>query len=265
LALKDAGGRQIATLLAPRGLSAETAARLRYQVVPALEALVAIALRRDAMKAEEVETAVLRRSDDVKTALLRAVSHDLRTPLTTIVAAGHALGTESLAAEERGELSAAVVDEVGRLATLVDKLLDLSKLQAGRAEPRRDWVSLEDVLAAACEGLSEGGDIRLTIEPDVPDLRADGAELERAFANLLENARRYSRGRPVSVHARLSRPRVIVRVIDQGPGIVPAEQERIFEPFYRDSVLTGNRGPARVSGWRSHRGGRGTGTARRSI
>ena len=239
LALRDAESKQIATLLVPHGLSAETTVRLRTQVVPALAALVAVALRRDAMQAEEVETAVLRRSDDVKTALLRAVSHDLRTPLTAIVAAGHALGTDSLSTEERKDLSAAVVDEGERLAALVDKLLDLSKLQAGRAEPRRDWISLEDVLEAAREGFSNRGDIRLTIEPDVPDLRADGAQLERAFANLLENARRYSGGLPVSVHARLSGPRVIVRVVDQGPGIEPAEQERIFEPFYRGRRSTG--------------------------
>ena len=240
LPLRDADSRQIATLLVPHGLPADTAARLHTQVVPALEALVAIALRRDAIQAEEVETAVLRRSDDVKTALLRAVSHDLRTPLTTIVAAGHALGTQSLSTDERRELSAAVVDEGGRLAALVDKLLDLSKLQAGRAEPRRDWISLEDVLATACEGLSDPGGIRLTIEPDVPDLRADGAQLERAFANLLENARRYSRELPVFVHARRSGDRVVVLVVDQGPGIAPAEQERIFEPFYRGRRSTGD-------------------------
>ena len=114
-------------------------------VVPALGALVAIALRRDALQAEAVETAALRRSDDVKTALLRAVSHDLRTPVTAIVAAGHALGSDSLTAGERAELSTAVVEEGEQLAALVDKLLDLSRLQAGRAEPRRDWVSLEDV------------------------------------------------------------------------------------------------------------------------
>lgn len=233
LALRDADGHQIATLLVSHGLASDTMARLREQVVPGLEALVALALRRDAMQAEEVETAVLRRSDDVKTALLRAVSHDLRTPLTAIVAAGHALGASTLTGDERAELSAAVVDEGARLAALVDKLLDLSKLQAGRAEPRRDWISLEDVLAAAGESLSDPGEIRVTVDPEVPYLRADAGQLERAFANLLENARRYSRELPVSVHVRVSGGRVIVRVVDQGPGIAPAEQERIFEPFYR--------------------------------
>lgn len=233
LALSATDGEQIATLLVPKALPTATIERLRRQVAPALGALVAIALRRDAMQLEAVRTEGLRRSDDVKTALLRAVSHDLRTPLTAIVAAGHALGASSLSAEERTELSSAVVEEGTRLASLVDKLLDLSKLQAGKAEPRRDWTSLEDVLIAAREGLSGPGEVRMSIDPDVPEIRADAAQLERALANLLENARRYSRGLPVSVHVRRSGQRVIVQVVDQGPGIEPAERERIFEPFYR--------------------------------
>jgi two-component system, OmpR family, sensor histidine kinase KdpD len=240
LKLSGADGSQIATLLVPRSLPAETTERLSTRVVPTLEALVAIALDRDAMQAEAVETAALRRSDDVKTALLRAVSHDLRTPLTAIVAAGHALGTASLSAEDRKELSAAVVEEGARLAALVEKLLDLSKLQAGGAEPRRDWVSLEDVLLAARDGLTErSGKVRITTDPDLPDVRADAAQLERAFANLLENARRYSGDAPVSVHARRIGPSVVVTVVDQGPGIEPAERERIFEPFYRGRRVAG--------------------------
>jgi two-component system, OmpR family, sensor histidine kinase KdpD len=232
--LKDAGGRQIATLLVPRALAADTAQRLRTRVAPPLEALVAIALRRDAMQEEAVQTAALRRSDDVKTALLQAVSHDLRTPLTAIVAAGHALGSTSLTAEDRAELSAGVVDEGERLAGLVEKLLDLSRLQAGRAEPRRDWVSLEEVLMAARDGLTEGsGEVRITIDRELLDVRADAAQLERAFANLLENARRYSGNAPISVLARRNGPRVLVSVVDHGPGIDPAEHDRIFEPFYR--------------------------------
>jgi two-component system sensor histidine kinase KdpD len=234
LELTGSDGTQIATLLVPRRLPADTEARLRAQVVPALEALVAIAQHRDAMQAEAVETAALRRSDDIKTALLRAVSHDLRSPLTAIVAAGHALGTDSLTESERAELSSAVVEEGARLAALVDKLLDLSKLQAGGAEPRSEWISIEDVVMAATEGLRDTeGDVRLTVDQTVPELRADAAQLERAFANLLENARRYSDGLPVSVHARRSGARVVVSVVDQGPGIAPAERERIFEPFYR--------------------------------
>jgi two-component system, OmpR family, sensor histidine kinase KdpD len=240
LPLSGADGVQVATLLVPRELPDDAEQRLRAYLAPALGALVAIALRRDALQAEAVETAALRRSDDVKTAVLRAVSHDLRTPVTAIVAAGHALGSDSLTAGERGELSAAVVQEGEQLAALVDKLLDLSRLQAGRAEPRRDWISLEDVVLAARDRLpNSGAGVRVSIDPDVPPVRADAAHLERAFANLLENALRYSRGLPVSVNVRRSGPRVIVRVVDQGPGIGPAERSRIFEPFYRGSTSGG--------------------------
>jgi len=233
-ALSGADGVQVATLLVPRDLSDDTEQRLETYVVPAVGAIVAIAARRDALQAEAVETEALRRSDDVKTALLRAVSHDLRTPVTAIVAAGHALGSDSLTPAERTELSQAVVEEGEQLAALVDKLLDLSRLQAGRAEPRRDWVSLEDVVLAARDSLRDSGeDVRVTVDPDVPPVRADAGHLERAFANLLENAVRYSGGLPVSVRIRRSGARAVVRVVDQGPGIGPAERARIFEPFYR--------------------------------
>lgn len=240
LRLSGTDGDQVATLLVPRDLPADTEQRLRAQVVPPLEALVSLAQRRDAMQAELVETAALRRSDDVKTALLRAVSHDLRTPLTAVVAAGHALGADSLTPQERAELSAAVVEEGTRLAGLVDNLLALSKLQAGGWQPRSDWVSVEDLVSAAAEGLhTEPVDLRLTVDPDVPDVRADAAQLERAFANLLQNAGRYGGGLPVFVHARRSGAQVLVSVVDRGPGIDAAEQERIFEPFYRGRTAAG--------------------------
>ena len=250
LPLRGADGRQLATLIVPADLPAETDQRMRGQVVPALEALVAIAQRRDALQAELVETEALRRSDDIKTAVLRAVSHDLRTPLTAIVAAGHALGGESLTPQDRAELSGAVVGEGNRLARLVDNLLALSRLQAGRAAPRQDWVSVEDLIAAATEGLRDQTvDVRLIVDPDVPEIRADAAQLERAFANLLENAARYSGGTAVVVHARRSggrRDRVLISVVDRGPGIPSAEQERIFEPFYRGRSASAS--PATGSG-----------------
>ena len=232
--LRGPDGEQIATLLVPRGLPGDTRERLRTYVVPSLEALVGIALHRDAAQAEAVETAALRRSDELKTALLRAVSHDLRSPLTAILTAGHALGARSLTADERTDLIAAVVDEGERLAALIDKLFDLSRLQAGRADPRRESVSIEEVLLAVRDGLHDGaGRVRLSVDPDVPVVLADAAQLERVFANLLENALRYSSELPVSVHVRRTGPRVVVRVVDQGPGIGPGEQDRIFQPFYR--------------------------------
>jgi two-component system, OmpR family, sensor histidine kinase KdpD len=234
LPLTSADGEQFATLLVPRQLPAETLQRLTAQVVPALEALVAIALHRDAVQAEAVESAALRSSDELKTALLRTVSHDLRSPLTAMVTAGHALGAASLSDEEREQLSAAVVEEGERLSALIDKLLDLSRLQAGRAEPRRAPTSIEEVLLAVQDALPPcPGRLRVRVDPDVPAVLADAAQLERVFANLLENALRYSDTLPVSVHVRRLGSRVVTRVVDQGPGIAAGEQDRIFEPFYR--------------------------------
>jgi two-component system, OmpR family, sensor histidine kinase KdpD len=234
LPLHGSDGQQIATLLVPQGLPEPLLERLRAQVVPSLEALVAIALHRDAVQGEAVESAALRRSDELKTALLRAVSHDLRTPLTAMVTAGHALGSGSLTYDERAQLSAAVVDEGERLSALIDKLLDLSRLHAGRAEPHRELISIEEVLLAVQDGLPSGaGPVRVTVDPGVPPLLADAAQLERVFANLLENALRYSGSLPVSVSVRRLGPRVVVRVVDQGPGISQGEQQRIFEAFYR--------------------------------
>ena len=236
LGLTDSSGRRRATLLVGDDLSEETLVRLRTQVAPALAALVAVALDRDAAVAQAVEAAALRRSNELGTALLRAVSHDLRTPLTAIVTAGHALGSGSLSAEEREQLSGAVVEEGARLGALIDKLFDLSRLQAGRVEPRREPVSLEEVLLAAEDSVSaDPGMVHLTVDPATPTLVADAAQLERAFANLLENALRYAGEQPVNVSVRRLGSRLVVRVSDRGPGIPAGEQELVFEPFYRGS------------------------------
>lgn len=230
--LRGSDAEQVGTLLVPCDLPTETLERLRTGVVPSLEALLAMALHRDAMQAEAVKTAALRTSDELKTALLRSVSHDLRTPVTAIVTAGHALEAQSLTDQDRSELTAAVVEEGERLSDLIEKLLDLSRLQAGQAYAQADWISVEEVLLAARESLP-AATVRLWIDPDVPAVRADPVQLRQAFSNLLENAWRYSAGLPVSVRVRRGAAHVIVRIVDQGPGITAAEQARIFEPFYR--------------------------------
>ncbi len=217
------------TLVVP--VAAESVARER--VAPALEALLAAALERERLTREVVETDALRRSDEIKTAVLRSVSHDLRSPLTAIVAAGEALSSPALDDTDRAELSDTIVHESARLTRLVDQLLDLSRLQAGAAAPRADWISLDEVIRAALEDSGAAPDaVRLAIAPDLPLIRADATQLRRAFANLIENALRYGAGHPVSVRAGVSGARILMRVVDQGPGISPAEQERIFMPFY---------------------------------
>ena len=225
---------QAATVRVRADAEAQAIEGLRERVAPALAALLAAALERDRLQAEVVETAALRRSDVIKTALLRAVSHDLRTPLTSIIAAGDALRSPTMPAVERDELGRLVVDEAGRLSGLVEKLLDLSRLQAGAAEPRRDWCSIDEVVGAAVEHLDTGDwepGVVVALDPDLPLMRADAAQLERVFVNLLENARRYGGGHPVKVRARVVGGALNVRVIDRGPGISPRDLPFVFEPF----------------------------------
>jgi two-component system sensor histidine kinase KdpD len=252
------GTRRLGTLLVGADTSEASLRRLQERVVPSLEALLSAALEREGLLGGVVETAALRRADTIKTALLRAVSHDLRSPLTAISAAGAAIGSPTLSAGEREEMAAVIQEEAKRLARLVDNLLDLSRLEAGAAEPRREWVSIDELIHAALTEVSpREGEFSLSIDRDLPLVRIDAVQMERAFVNVLENARRHSGGHPVSVRARavrsLARPgrapaagdgagdtgirrggdRVIVRIVDRGPGIPPAQLERVFEPFYR--------------------------------
>ncbi|UGS38469.1 sensor histidine kinase [Capillimicrobium parvum] len=236
-----------AELVVPAELTPAVAGRLAERIVPALEPVVAAALERESLQAEVVETAALRQSDVAKTAVLRAVSHDLRSPLTAMVTAGEALRSPALEAAERDELASVVVDEGSRLSRLIEKLLDLSRLQSGTGTRRPELVEVEDLLREAAHAAGGADRFELSLGA-LPPVRADAAQLERAFANLLENAARHSGGHPVIVRARAQRDRLVIRVVDRGPGIPRAEQERIFEPFYRGGGGGGGRGGGRDAG-----------------
>jgi two-component system sensor histidine kinase KdpD len=258
------GTRRLGTLVVGADSSEASLRRIQERAVPALEALLSAALERDDLLGGVVETAALRRADTVKTALLRAVSHDLRSPLTAIGAAGDAVGSPSISDAERQELAAVIQEETARLGRLVDNLLDLSRLEAGSAAPHRVWASVEELLRSAIGEIgAPEGTFAFSIDPDLPLASLDPGQMERAFVNVLENARRHSGGHPVSVRARAVRSlarrmptedgraaepvegekplgdRVIVRIVDRGPGIPPAQLERVFEPFYRAGTSAG--------------------------
>ncbi len=226
-------GQPAASLFVPADLPAATLGRLRRAAAPALAAILTSALERERLVAEAVQTEGLRRSEAVKTAVLRAVSHDLRSPVTAMIAAGAAIRAPDVSAAEREELGAAVQEEGSRLARLIDDLLDLSKLEAQAASPQLAECSIEEVIEAALALQPPGAPFEVRVDPDLPLVRADFVQLERALANLLENATRYAAGSATVVRARRQGDRVSVRVVDGGAGIAPAEQERIFEPFYR--------------------------------
>jgi two-component system sensor histidine kinase KdpD len=259
--LRD-GPRQLATLAVSKSTSEPTLHRLQERVVPALEALLAAAVERDELLNDRVEATALRRTDALKTALLRAVSHDLRSPLTAIRAAAEPLRDGSLGEEERTEMASVVIEEAERLSRLIDNLLDLSRLEAGAAEPRFALCDIAEVIHAAADELRlPPSAFRIQIADDIPEVEADPVQLQRAFANLFENAHHHSRGHPVLVRASGLHDRVLMRVVDRGPGIPAAHRERIFEPFFRsDDDGAGHRGSglglAIVRGFVEANGGR---------
>ena len=177
----------------------------------------------------------LRESDHLKTTILRSVSHDLRNPITAIMAAGEATASTPLDdPERRRELASVITGEAGRLSSLVEKLLDMSRLEGGVAVPQRISCSVEEIVDSALERMPDGAtSFTVSADPALPSVWADAAQLERALANLFDNSKRYADGRPVEVTLAGKRDVVVVRIADNGPGVDPAERELIFEPFYR--------------------------------
>lgn len=199
-----------------------------------LGSLIDVAVERAKVADRAAETEAARRTDMARTAILHAISHDLRSPITAITTAGAALGTRGVTEPERLELVEAVQAESARLAKMVDDLLDLSKIEAGAVAPRSDWCDLHDVVVSAARRFDREHVIERKLPADLPLVRADASQLERVFSNLIENAIKFSPpGSSVHITGGASPAWVTVRITDYGRG-VPREQRRhIFEPFFR--------------------------------
>jgi signal transduction histidine kinase len=189
--------------------------------------------------------AAMRDSDLLKTTIIRSVSHDFRTPLTAIIAAGESSASPTLDPETRREAASVIVTEATRLSNTLAKLLEMSRLEAGAAAPHRTSCSIEEVIEAALEHTPAGDSFALRADPGLPAVWADAGQLERAFVNVLENAGRFGGPDQVQVSLKANGGNVLVRISDRGPGIEPKDRERIFEPFYRahPSGGGGYRGP----------------------
>jgi two-component system sensor histidine kinase KdpD len=179
----------------------------------------------------------------LKTALLRAVSHDLRSPLTAILASAGALANPELALDEadREALADAIRDEARRLDRVVGDLLDLSRLEAGAAEPHRELWPVDELVSQALAGVAAGAE-RVVVElaADAPPVRVDAAQVERALANLVENALKFSpSGSAVVVRAEHGATELRIHVVDRGSGLTPAERETVFQPFRRGERAAG--------------------------
>jgi len=211
--------------------SAEPAAlRLEQAVASLLE----IARERERLEREALEAETLRRTDAVKTSVIRSVSHDLRTPLATIEAALDGLGSPTIRLDEKqqAELVDAVRHELERLKRYVENMLDLSRLQAAAVAPAQALWTADALAEQALDELRDGERVLVEVPHDLPPIRTDAAQLQRALVNVLENALKFSSpDTTVTLRAERQGQDVILRVEDQGPGIDPNDAEKIFEPF----------------------------------
>ena len=220
----------------------ELAARARRRAVEAEER------EREAAELAEktVEAEALRRSDAAKTALLRAVSHDLRSPLTAIKAATEGLESTAfrLGSSERAELLAAIRLEAERLDRLVANLLDLSRLEVGAVNISPELWSVDELVGRALDALGlDATRVTVSLPDQMPVVEVDAGQIERALVNLLENALKFSSPESrVSVSVDVEGGEVVVAVRDQGVGLPPEDLVAIFEPFQRGSAGSGRPG-----------------------
>ncbi len=210
------------------------------RVLSAFAAHVAVAYRERAL-AESV--APLAESERARTALLNAVSHDLRTPIAAAKAAVSSLRAHdvSWSQDQSGELLATADTALDRLTELVTNLLDLSRLQAGVLPVITGPVGLDDVVSRALDHAApSGAPIDVDVPPDLPEVSADAGLLERVVANLVQNALRHApSGSRVRIEGRADGRRAELRVIDRGPGIADADSEAVFTAFQRGDDAPG--------------------------
>ena len=205
-------------------------------VLSTFTAQATAALERRRLAASAAEAASLQAADKMRTALLAAVSHDLRAPLAAARTAVSTLADAELAldAEDRAELLEIADQSLTSLTHLVEDLLDMSRVQAGALKPRLAPLDVQEVLTTAIASLPSDED-RIGIEPnprDLPQISADGPLLERVVANVLANALKHTDSR-VSLAAETSGDQVLIKVADHGPGIPPEARDLVFRPFQR--------------------------------
>ncbi|KJY41743.1 histidine kinase [Streptomyces sp. NRRL B-1568] len=223
-------GDNLALALAGRVLPAED-----RRVLAAFAAQAAVVLDRQRLVGEAERARRLDEGNRIRTALLAAVSHDLRTPLAGIKASVSSLRSDDVAwsPEDEAELLAGIEDGADRLDHLVGNLLDMSRLQTGTVTPLIREIDLDEVVPMALGGVPEGS-VTLDIPETLPMVAVDPGLLERSVANIVENAVKYSpEGKAVLVSASALGDRVEVRVADTGPGVPDNAKNRIFEPFQR--------------------------------
>ena len=209
------------------------------RLVAALLDQGAVALERAELAAATVENEALRRSDKLRSALLNSISHDLRTPLATVMGSATTLIDygKALKPDVRADLLISIREEAERLNRYVGDLLDMTRLEGGALKTRADWVDVRDTLAAAVRRVERRLGARRLVRDcadQLSSVQTDPGLLEQAIVNILENAIAYSPdGSRIEVAAYEDRANVLIAIEDEGPGIPAADIERVFEKFRR--------------------------------
>lgn len=219
--------------------AAQLATREQREHLAAMARQCVQALERNQLRERVREKELLIQKEALRNSLLNAVSHDLRTPLATIIGASSSLQAEgdSFSPEARHRLRGLIVEEARHMQHMVENLLDMARFQGGDIVLARDWQALEEIAGAAVAAIRRrmrGHEVRVQVPHDLPFLRCDSVLVERVVVNLLENACKYSPpGSVVTLSARVVEGAVEVAVADTGPGIPPAQREQVFDPFVR--------------------------------
>jgi two-component system, OmpR family, sensor histidine kinase KdpD len=211
----------------------------QLHLLESLVNLLALAIERARLGEEAQRAHVQAETERMRNAILSSVSHDLRTPLATITGAASSLleRQDRLTPSGRQDLAGAIYEEANRLERLVRNLLDITRLEAGAVQLKKDWHTLDEIVGAALtrtEGRLRQQTINTTIPTDLPLLMVDGVLIEQAMINLLENAMKFAPPASlIELSAAVSDSLVIVEIADRGPGLPAGEEERIFDKFYR--------------------------------
>jgi len=236
-----ARNRRVGDLLLVRSGDAPRFSAADDRLLSALATQIGVAVERDWLQREATEAEILRRTDELKTALLNAVSHDLRTPLASIIASAGSLRQHDVdwTEEERQEFAEAIEEQALRLNQIVGNLLDLSRMEGGTLKPEKGWYDLgalvDDVLGRM-KPLTSKHRITVDIPDCLPPVPLDYVEIDQVISNLIENATKYTPAdTEIQISARRRNGDVQVEVADHGPGIPTSALAHLFEPFYRAS------------------------------
>lgn len=211
----------------------------RVHLLETFARLIALAVERVDLAAESARVRVQMETEQLRSSLLSAVSHDLRTPLSVIVGGASTLldGAGSLDADTHRELLQSILKEANHLNRLVANLLDMTRLEAGALEPNKELQSIEEIIGVALSRMArplEDHPLVVQLASDLPFVPMDELLMEQVLVNLLDNATKYSPpGAPIEVRAAESDGRLVVEVADRGPGLPPEDLNRVFEKFYR--------------------------------